>query len=158
MMFITPMPPTSSEIAATSPSSVVKTRGGGGGGFQQRALVDDLKAGFGGVLDSVALLEDLGDLGFGGGERGLGGGLDGDRVDRAVAREGVLHGGDRGDHDFVEVGDAVGALGGEHPDDLEVDAVGAHRLPHGVLPGEQLFGDGLPDHGDARVVGDVGVR
>ena len=25
MMFITPMPPTSSEIAATSPSSVVKT-------------------------------------------------------------------------------------------------------------------------------------
>ena len=66
MMFITPIPPTSSEIAATSPSSVVKTLLVELEASQQRALVEHAEARFGGVLDLVAFLEDLRDLAFGG--------------------------------------------------------------------------------------------
>ena len=51
MMFITPIPPTSSEIAATSPSSVVNTLVVAFEVSQQRALVDHLKPGFVGVAD-----------------------------------------------------------------------------------------------------------
>ena len=71
MMFITPMPPTSSEIAATSPSSVVNTLLVELDVSSSEPWLRTLKAGFGGVLDLVAFLEDLRDLGFGGVERRL---------------------------------------------------------------------------------------
>ena len=44
MMFMTPIPPTSSEIAATAPSRVVKTWVLCVGRLAHRALVDDLEA------------------------------------------------------------------------------------------------------------------
>ena len=69
MMFITPIPPTSSEIAATAPSSVVKTSVAGVGGLADRALVDDLKARVRRVLDVLALGQDRGHLGLRGVER-----------------------------------------------------------------------------------------
>ena len=69
MMFITPIPPTSSEIAATAPSSVVKTLGALVEASRTEPWLMTWKPGFGGVGDVVALLEDRGHLGLGGVER-----------------------------------------------------------------------------------------
>ena len=99
----------------------------------------------------VELVEDVGDLGLGGVELIAGLGLDGDRVDRAVAGQRVLHGGQRREGDVVLVGRAVRALGVGHPDDLEVGAVDLDGLADRVLAAEQLADHRRPDHQDAVV-------
>ena len=125
MMFITPIPPTSSEIAATSPSSVVNT-----------LLLEFEVCRIELWLMTLKLLDEL--------DPALGGsswlrmsvtsvwaafsafarlGLHDDLVDAAVAGERVLHRGERRDRDVVLVGRAVGSLGGGDADDLEVRAV-----------------------------------
>ena len=152
-MFITPIPPTSSEIAATSPSSVVKTLLVELEVSSSEPWLSTLKPGSAVSLILWRSSRIVRDLRFGGVERGLGLGLDGDRVDRPDAGERVLHGRDRGHHDVVLVGRAVGALFGEHADDFVVAAVDLHVLPDGACPGEQFLHDFLADHRDAPVLG-----
>ena len=158
MMFITPIPPTSSEIAATSPSSVVNTLLVELEVSSSEPWLRTLKPG---SAVSVILCRSSRiwrDLGFGGVERGFGLRLDGDRVDRPEARQRVLHGRDRRHHDVVLVGCAVGALFREHADDFVVAAVDLHVLPDGARAGEQFLHDFLADHRHALVLGDVGLR
>ena len=69
MMFITPIPPTSSEIAATAPSSVVKTWVLWSDASRTEPWLMTWKPGLVGVGDVVALLEDRGHLGLRGVER-----------------------------------------------------------------------------------------
>src|ERR1035438_8284286 len=99
MMFITPIPPTSSEIAATSPSSVVNT-----------PLVDceadrivpwlmTLNPGLLAVVPSCCSRIDV--TSFCAAVSSLWDVLDGDRADRPVSGEHVLDGGDRRERDVV---------------------------------------------------------
>ena len=144
MMFITPMPPTSSEIAATSPSSVVNTLvveldasssdpwlitwKPGSTVFlivaSSRICVTSDSAAFSDVGLAWTVIELIG----------------------AVAGQRVLDGGDRRHRDVVLVGRAVRALRGDHPDDLEVAAVDLDVLADRALPVEQFLHDRLADH------------
>ena len=69
MMFITPMPPTSSEIAATAPSSVVNTSVLASDASRTEPWLRTWKPGLVGSVDVLALEEDRGHLGLGGVER-----------------------------------------------------------------------------------------
>ncbi len=92
MMFITPIPPTSSEIAATSPSSVVNTLLVELEVSSSEPWLSTLKPGSAVSLILWRSSRIVRDLRFGGVERGFGLRLHGDRVDRADAGERVLHG------------------------------------------------------------------
>ena len=69
MMFITPIPPTSSEIAATAPSSVVKTSVQASDASRTAPWLMTWKPGLVGVGDVLALGQDRGHLGLRGVER-----------------------------------------------------------------------------------------
>ena len=65
MMFITPMPPTSSEMAATSPSSVVNTLLVEVEAARIEPWLITLEVGVQRAGDAVPLIEDRGDLALG---------------------------------------------------------------------------------------------
>ena len=148
MMFITPIPPTSSEIAATQVSSVVKTDS-----LELEASMIELwLITLIPSLTPVPFVEHLGDLRFGFGDGVLGGRLDRDLTQFAVTRERVFDRGDRREDAVVLALRAGGALRFRHPDDLEVDPVHLHRLADGALAGEEFGRHFGADHGDPRRV------
>ena len=153
MMFITPMPPTSSEIAATAASRTVKVW------FD--ALVVCSSADWLRMLNAaravgvrVVRREDRGRLGVGVVDRLRRRRLEHDLAQlAALADEQVLRRRQRDDHDVVLVLDAVRALRLEHALDLERRAVELDRLAERVGGrAEEVLDDGGPDHGDARVL------
>jgi hypothetical protein len=129
MMFMMPMPPTTSD--------------GGLGEFLLAAHGEVGFAALAALLEQVGhvtlhLFHHLGRLG-----------LDDDRVEIGTAGEAAQVAG-VGDDDRVVLvlPEVIEALGGEHADDLERDVADAHRLPDGIGFGEELVGDGLAEDGD----------
>ncbi len=147
MMFITPIPPTSSEIAATSPSRVVNTLLLAAEvcriepWLMTLKLLADVEPGAGGL----SWLRMPGDLGLRSIQLLLGLRLHDDLADAPVAGERVLNRGQRSECDVVLIGGPVRALRRGDADDLVVGAVDLDRGADRILAAEQLADDRRPD-------------
>ena len=155
-MFITPIPPTSSEIAATAPSRVVKTSVLASEASRTAPWLMTWKPGLVGSATCLRSVRIAVTSAWAASSASRVLGLDRDRAQAArVAGQRVLDRGQRRERDVVLVLLAVGALGVGHADDLERGAVDAHALADGVGAAEQVLHDRRPEHDHALVLLDV---
>ena len=162
MMFMTPIPPTRSEMPATPASRMVSVRS-----TEVAVEINDcsdvmVKSALVGFVIAVELQEEMVRFLVGGGQVRRRAGLDGDRADRIAGRpteDALGAGGDRDDQPV--------SSGSEVPDDDDVPVevstpttVSGHSvdidgLPQRIGAAEELGCRRGTEHGDGRVIGYV---